>query len=111
MLIISRLSQLRGYTAQWMSCMFHFLPSQSALFDKLTHRILRATEAGDIHSYIICPSAIHGLGTGPVERSRVSSFAKLVVSGFRSLGRAIYVGEGTNEFGLVSTRSPDIPGF
>jgi hypothetical protein len=64
------------------------------------HRIFNAANAGDVYSYIISPSAIHGTGTGPV--SRVSSFTKMFAGGVTQLGRGIYIGEGSNVFGFVS---------
>ena len=57
-------------------------------------RILAADEAGDVNAYILCPSVVHGQGTGPV--SRASGFFKYIVRAFFKINQPIVVGDGTN---------------
>jgi hypothetical protein len=35
------------------------------------HRILQASDAGDINAYILCPAVVHGPGLGPVGRASI----------------------------------------
>ncbi|KAI0319896.1 hypothetical protein OF83DRAFT_1169811 [Amylostereum chailletii] len=61
--------------------------------------ILKASEAGYIDSYILCPGAILGPSKGPVNVP--NPFLKLVVPLFLSLKHGACVGQGTNEVPLV----------
>ncbi|KAH9959910.1 hypothetical protein BGW80DRAFT_1232514 [Lactifluus volemus] len=58
--------------------------------------ILQAAEAGHTESYIMCPAAIVGPGTGPVLAS--SLFWKFIVQFPIACKKANYVGEGSNLF-------------
>lgn len=61
---------------------------------------MQADLAGDVRSYIIAPSAVHGPGTGPVGRTSV--FVRLITEAYVIAGKAFVIGEGTNVFGYVS---------
>lgn len=61
---------------------------------------MKASEAGDIHSFIICPSAIYGMGSGPDKRD--SLFFRMMVSEIARRREAYYIGEGSNKIGFVS---------
>ena len=77
------------------------LKNANASFD----RILQASEAGDVNAYILCPSAVHGPGSGPV--GRASLIFKLYVGAVLTAKGPVVVGEGSNRFEFVS--DPDIP--
>ena len=65
----------------------------------LLPRLLCASEEGYTESYIICPAAIVGPGTGPVPSASVFfNFMTQLALGFK---KAIYVGEGSNIFYAV----------
>lgn len=73
----------------------------------LLPRILRAAEEGYTESYIVCPGAIVGPGTGPVPSvSLFFHFMTQIALGFK---KAVYVGEGSNQFYIV--RCPSAPPF
>ena len=63
-------------------------------------RILQAGLAGDVHSYIIAPSAVHGTGTSTI--GKVSAFMKFFGGEYVKSKRVFVVGEGTNVLGFVS---------
>ena len=65
-------------------------------------RIFQASLAGDVHSYIVAPSAVHGPGTGPV--GRTSALIKFFGGEYAKRGEAFVVGEGTNVLGFVSEK-------
>ena len=69
----------------------------------LSPRTLRASERGDLYSYIVVPAGVHGLGSGPV--GRVSGLLKFVSAAFIEAGSGFYVGEGSNVMGYVSCRA------
>jgi len=65
----------------------------------LLSRILRASEEGHTESYIVCPAAIVGPGTGPAPcASLFFHFNTQLALGFK---KAAYVGDGANVFYTV----------
>ncbi|KAF8261163.1 hypothetical protein EI94DRAFT_1608219 [Lactarius quietus] len=69
------------------------------LHGQLDNPILSASNEGFTESYIICPAAIVGPGTGPVpSASFFFDFMMQVALGFKM---AVYVGEGSNVFYTV----------
>ncbi|KAJ3733199.1 NAD-binding protein [Lentinula guzmanii] len=61
--------------------------------------ILNAGNEGYAHTYIVCPAAVVGPSLGPIGKS--SFFVKAVVQMSLVNKRALYVGEGSNEFNIV----------
>lgn len=65
------------------------------------YRILHAGLEGYVNTFIVCPGAVYGIGTGPAQRSRACTFVKNFVPLFIQKGKAMYVGEGSSEFPWV----------
>ncbi|EJD07987.1 NAD-binding protein [Fomitiporia mediterranea MF3/22] len=61
--------------------------------------LMKASEAGVVNSFIICPSGVYGTCTGPIERD--SLIFRAVIPDYLSQKRAYYVGEGTNRYEWV----------
>lgn len=62
---------------------------------------MRASENGDVISFIINPAGVYGACTGPVKRD--SALFKLVIGQYTQRKEAFHVGDGSNLFSLVST--------
>ena len=78
----------------------YFLILSSTLIP-LTSSILQTSATGDIDAYILCPTCVHGRGSGPI--TRPSAWYKLYVSLLLAQGGPFVVGEGTNELVFVCT--------
>lgn len=68
-------------------------------FTELPRRILEASSQGDVHSYIIAPAGVYGVGTGPVKRTSV--FIKGLAQLFIGNEQPFVIGEGSNTCGWV----------
>jgi len=69
------------------------------LHGQVDHPIMSASNEGFTESYIICPSAVIGPGTGPVPSPSIFfDFIMQIAFGFK---KAVYVGEGSNLFYMV----------
>lgn len=64
-----------------------------------SYRILKEGEKGDIDTYIICPVAVYGHGSGPV--GKASTFYKFILGPMLQRKQGFYVGEGSNIFPMV----------
>jgi hypothetical protein len=63
--------------------------------------VLTAGQDGAIGTYVVFPSGLYGLSTGPVKS--LGTIQHLMVLRSKELGFVPYVGEGTTIFNTVST--------
>ena len=61
------------------------------------YSILKAGNEGYVNTFIVCPSAVVGKGSGPVK-----TFNPYLIRAYTSMGKGVYVGEGSNILNLVS---------
>ncbi|EJD08002.1 uncharacterized protein FOMMEDRAFT_71717 [Fomitiporia mediterranea MF3/22] len=66
----------------------------SMLHGQVDVPLLKASEAGVVNSFIICPSGVYGKSTGPIERNSI--IFRLAIADYLKQKRVYYIGEGSN---------------
>ncbi|TDL19365.1 NAD(P)-binding protein, partial [Rickenella mellea] len=61
--------------------------------------LLKAGEAGYANTYIICPTAVHGIGKGPV--AKITGIYRYIWGATLEIGAVPYIGEGSNVTSFV----------